>query len=277
MGRLFQFFYKYRAFFTFLVLEVISVWLIVQNNQYQSSKVFNTSNELVANTIATSTNVKEYFGLREVNTALASENAKLKQIIEQQKRHLLETKLLKVDSSKLKAFSYTSAKVINNSVSLSKNYITINKGLQDGIAPGMAVICANGVVGKVKTVSKHFSNVISILNINEQISSLIKSQNYLCTTQWDGIDPQLVELKYIPRHVKLHRGDTIITSGYNAVFPEGIMIGIVNQFELKEEALFYDVKVKLSQDFSQLNYVDVIKSILKVEKDSVENLIPKKQ
>jgi rod shape-determining protein MreC len=76
--------------------------------------------------------------------------------------------------------------------------------------------------------------------------------------------------------VKLHQGDTIVTSGYNAVFPEGVIIGVVNQFELKEEALFYDARVKLSQDFSQLNYVDVIKSVLKVEKDSVENLIPKK-
>jgi len=276
MGRLFQFFYKYRAFFTFLSLEIISAWLIIQNNQYQSSKYFNTSNELVANVLATSNNVKEYFSLRDINNQLAEENAQLKRLIQQQAKSLLNQKLSLIDSNRLNSYTYTSAKVINNSISLAKNYITINKGSEDCIEPGMAVISSNGTVGKVKTVSKHFSVVISLLNITEQISSLIKPGNYLCTSQWDGVDPLLIDLKYVPRHVKLSLGDTIVTSGYNAVFPEGIPVGIVDKFELKEEALFYDVKVKLAQDFSQLSYVDVIKSVQKVERDSIEAITIKK-
>jgi rod shape-determining protein MreC len=275
MGRLFQFLYRYRALFTFLSFEVVCTWLIVKNNQYQSSKYFNTSNEVVANIISTSTNVTEYFGLREQNNELAKENARLRQVIEQQKIRMLAQKLSEVDSVKQKSFLYTSAKVVNNSVSLAKNYITINKGSADGIAPGMAVVSAKGTVGKVKTVSKHFSVVISILNVTEQVSSLIKSKTYLATSQWDGIDPQFLDLKYVPRHVKLTKGDTIITSGFNAVFPEGILLGTIDEFVLKDEALFYDVKVKLSQDFARLTYVDVIKSVLKVEKDSIENLIIK--
>jgi rod shape-determining protein MreC len=276
MGRLFQFFYTYRSFFTFLGFEVICIWLVIQNNQYQSSKYFNTSNEVAANIISTSSNVKEYFGLSDLNNVLAAENARLREIVVQQQKILLENRLSKIDSTKLKSFTYTSAKVVNNSVSLSKNYITINKGSDDGVAPGMAVISGKGIVGKVKTVSRHFSVVISVLNVNEQVSSLIKSANYLSTTQWDGIDPQFVDLKYVPRHVKLRLNDTIVTSGYNAVFPEGILVGVVTEFDLKKEALFYDVRVKLTQDFAQLSYVDVIKSVLKVEKDSIENLTIKK-
>jgi rod shape-determining protein MreC len=276
MGRLFQFFYTYRSFFTFLGFEVICISLVIQNNQYQSSKYFNTSNEVAATIISTSSNVKEYFGLSELNSGLAAENARLREIVVQQQKLLLENRLSKIDSTKLKSFTYTSAKVVNNSVSLSKNYITINKGSDDGVAPGMAVISGKGIVGTVKTVSRHFSVVISILNVNEQVSSLLKSENYLSTSQWDGIDPQFVDLKYVPRHVKLHTGDTIVTSGYNAVFPEGILVGVVTEFDLKKEALFYDVRVKLAQDFAQLSYVDVIKSVLKVEKDSIENLTIKK-
>lgn len=250
--------------------------MVIQNNQYQSSKYFNTSNEVAANIISTSSNVKEYFGLRDINNGLAAENARLKEIVVQQQKILLENRLSKIDSTKLKSFTYTSAKVVNNSVSLSKNYITINKGSDDGVAPGMAVISGKGIVGKVKTVSRHFSVVISVLNVNEQVSSLIKSANYLSTTQWDGVDPRFVDLKYVPRHVKLRLNDTIVTSGYNAVFPEGILVGVVTEFDLKKEALFYDVRVKLAQDFAQLSYVDVIKSVLKVEKDSIENLTIKK-
>jgi rod shape-determining protein MreC len=109
-----------------------------------------------------------------------------------------------------------------------------------------------------------------LLNIDEQVSSAIKGSNYFCTSQWDGLDPQVVSLKYVPRHVKIKMGDTIITSGFNAVFPEGIMVGVVKQFELKEEALFHDVKVELAQDFGQLSYVDVVRSNLKKERDSIE-------
>ena len=276
MERLFLFVYKYRAFFTLLSLEVLCAWLIIQNNQYQSSKYFNTSNATIANAVATSTSVKQYFGLRDINRELAEENAKLHQLLAKQKNILLESKLSIVDSSKLKSFTYTSAKVINNSTNFSKNYITINKGEADGIAPGMAVISAKGVVGKVKTVSKHYAVVISMLNIDEQVSSVIKSSNYFCTSQWDGLDPQLVELKYVPRHVKLRVGDTVATSGYNAVFPEGVMIGIIKKYELKEEALFHDIKVELAQDFAQLAYVDVVKNSFKKERDSVENIINKK-
>ncbi len=270
MERLFLFVYQYRAFFTFLSLEIICVLLIVQNNQYQSSKYFNTSNEVVANVISTSNGVKEYFGLREINRELAEENARLHQRLDAKKNGLAQAKLAVVDSAKLKAFNYTSAKVINNSINLAKNYITINKGSEDGIASGMAVISVKGVVGKVKTVAKHFAVVISLLNIDEQVSSTLKSSNYFCTTQWDGLDPQLVDLKYVPRHVKIKVGDTIVTSGYNAIFPEGVMVGVVKKFELKEEALFHDIKVELAQDFAQLWYVDVVKSNLKNERDSLE-------
>ena len=137
----------------------------------------------------------------------------------------------------------------------------------------MAVISAKGAVGKVKSVSEHFSVLISILNIDEQVSSVIRSLGYFGTTQWDGVDPRMVELRYIPRHVKLHAGDTVVTSGYNAVFPEGIVVGVIKEVNLKEETPFYNIKVELAQDFGNLTYVEVIKSNLKQEKDSLERVI----
>jgi rod shape-determining protein MreC len=270
MGRLFLFVYQYRAFFTFLSLEVICVWLIIQNNQYQSSKYFNTSNAFVASLISTSNGVKEYLGLREINRELAEENARLRQVIDRQNNRVASKSVEAKDSSTINSFEFVSAKVVNNSVNLSKNYITIDKGKLDGISPGMAVISARGAVGKVKTVSDHFSVVISLLNIDEQVSSILTSGGYFCTTQWDGSNPLAVEVKYLPRHVIVHKGDTVITSGYNAVFPEGIMVGTVESFELREEALFYDIRVKLAQDFLQLSFVEVVKSKFKQERDSIE-------
>ena len=101
---------------------------------------------------------------------------------------------------------------------------------------------------------------------------MIKRTGYFGTAQWDGTNPRLIDLRYIPRHVNPVVGDTVVTSGYNAVFPEGVMIGVIKEVSLKEEALFYNIKVELAQDFGKLAFVEIVKSNLKHEKDSLEHL-----
>jgi len=112
--------------------------------------------------------------------------------------------------------------------------------------------------------------VISLLNIDENVSSVIKRTQHFGTAKWDGTNPRLINLMYIPRHVTPVVGDTIVTSGYNAVFPEGVLVGVVKEVNLKEEALFWDIKVELAQDFGKLAFVDIVKSNMKMEKDSLE-------
>ena len=130
-------------------------------------------------------------------------------------------------------------------------------------------------VGKVKLVSKHYGVVTSILHIDVMVSAVLKRTEHFGTVHWDGIDPDLVEFKYIPRHVNPVVGDTVITSGYNAVFPPGIAIGVIEEVKLNEEALFYDLKVKLSQDFRKLSYVNVVKNYRQPELDSLEQVLIK--
>src|SRR5258706_1875659 len=271
MERLLNFVYEYRALVTFLALEFFCAWLIVENNQYQSTKYFNSSSRIPASIISFSHGVRKYFPLRDINPGLAEENAVLRRKLEQRNQSLytLEVRELS-DPAIINQFDYVSAKVVNNSTSLSKNFITINKGKDAGIKAGMAVISARGAVGKVRSVSEHFSVLISLLNIDEQVSSVIKGLDYFGTAQWDGVDPRVVELLYIPRHVKLHVGDTVTTSGYNAVFPEGILVGVIKEVNLKEETPFYHIKVELAQDFGKLTFVEVIKSNLRQEIDSLE-------
>ena len=267
MQRLFNFFYEYRAFFTFLFLEVFCAWLLIKNNQYQSTRFFNSSNRLAANIIGFSQNTREYFSLRQINEEISRENAQLRMLVEQQNQ-TLQIPTVRKDS--LVRYDFVSAKVINNSVAQFKNYITINRGEDAGIKPGMAAISTFGAVGKVKSVSEHFAVLISILNIDEQVSSVLKRTSNFGTIQWDGTDPREVNLLYVPRHVQPLVGDTVVTSGFNAVFPQGVMVGIVKDVKLKEEALFYDIRVELAQDFRRLSFVKIVKSKLKSEIDSLE-------
>lgn len=271
MDRLLRFFYEYRAFFTFLLFELICAWLIVQNNQYQSASFFNSSNRLAVSIIGFSNGVREYFSLRDINKELATENAVLRTKLEQrnQSLYLLDVREIK-DPAIINRFEFVSAKVVNNTTSLFKNFITINKGKDAGIEPGMAAISAHGAVGKVKSVSDHYAVLISLLNIDEHVSSVIKRTQNFGTVQWDGGNARFADLLYIPRHVKPLVGDTIVTSGYNAVFPQGVLVGIIREVKLKEEAPFYDLKIELAQDFTKLSFVEIVKSNLKAEKDSLE-------
>ena len=264
MERLLKFVYQNSAFFTFLFLVLICSWLIVENNQYQSTRYFNSSNRLAANIISFSQGVREYFSLRKINADLAEENAKLRSDLE---------KYQAVDSAytdTTRHFDFISAKVINNSTAMFKNYITVNKGRENGIRPGMAVISSRGAIGKVKSVSKNYAVLISLLNVDDQMSASIKRTSHFGTAQWDGTDPRTVNLNYIPRHVKPQVGDSVVTSGFNSVFPPNILVGVIRSANLKDESQFWELKVELAQDFGRLSFVEIVRSFQKAEKDSLE-------
>ncbi len=269
MLRLLNFLYNYRAFLTFLSLEIICAWLWVGNSQYQNTKFFNSSNRIAASVMGAAQQTREYLSLRDVNKELSEENALLRGLVE---RLALSEELLSVKTDSLIRYEFISARVINNSVSQFKNHITINRGSEAGLEPGMAVISSAGAVGKVKSVSDHFAVITSILNTDEQVSSLLKRTGNFGTIQWDGRDPELVNLNYIPRHVKPQAGDSVVTSGYNAVFPAGILIGTVKEVDIKKEAQFFDIRVELTQDFRRLSFVKVVKSELVSELDSLEHV-----
>lgn len=278
MERLFRFIYQFRVFFTFLGLELLCIWLLVRNNQYQGSYFFNTSNRLAAGTVAVSQNVSAYFSLRDVNAQLAEENARLRTLLQQrnQRLYLMETHEGN-DPDVITQFDFISARVMNNSTAQYKNFITIDKGTASGIAPGMAVVNQAGAVGKVKTVSEHFAVLISLLNVDHQISCQIKRSGHFGTAQWDGLDPRVMDVKYIPRHAQVLPGDTIVTSGYNAIFPPDILVGIVKSAVIKAESPFYEIKVLLTQDFGKLAFVEVVRNKLKSEKDSLEFTMSEKK
>lgn len=271
MQRLFLFLYQYRAFLLFVALEIFSVWLIVRHNQYQGAAYFNSANRVAAHILQSKQNVNNYFNLKEVNKVLAEENAWLRETLITSRKSMQDSAIAKQEGPiSSEQFEFQPAKVINNSTRRFSNYITIDKGREDGIMPDMAVINSQGVVGKVKATSKHFSTVVSLLHPDLYVSSLIKNAGTLCTTKWDGHDPRQAELLYVPRHLKVEIGDTVVTSGYNAIFPPNTMIGIINRVDIKEDATFYDIDIALSTDFDALSYVYVIKNNAKEEIDSLE-------
>ena len=257
----------------FLLLEIACSWFIVTNNNYQSAAFFNSSNQVVGNLLSSREAVTGFLALNKVNKNLVEENADLRLRLTEMERRFSESpdSLPKRPRSEFAVYFSLGAKVIKNSTRQTKNYLTINKGSKSGVAAGMAVINSDGVIGKVKSVSEHFATVISVLNPEVQTSSLILRNNTICTTKWQGKDPYQASVLYVPRHVLVQEGDSVVTSGYNAVYPPGVPIGIVSEVGISGDPTFYDITIDFIPEFNQLDYVYVIKNNLRDEKDLLES------
>ncbi len=260
---------KYNFFIVFLLLEVVSGFLLVQNSTYQRAAIVGTSNEVVGNMYAAYSNVTDYLILGETNRVLAAENARLRKA-DSSSFYDTRFEVMKVnDSTGIQQYEYISARVINNSVTRVNNYITLDKGRLQGIKSGDAVISSNGVVGVVKDVSEHFSTVMSLLNSNTKISSRVKKNDYFGSTVWDGNSPQYAQLFDIPSHAQVTVGDTIVTSSYSKIYPQNVLVGIVSEIG-KSGVSFKDIRIRLSTDFQKLSYVYVVRNLMKMELDTLE-------
>ncbi|UJP66067.1 rod shape-determining protein MreC [Mongoliitalea daihaiensis] len=259
MQRIFLFLYRIRAFLLFIALEAIAVFLIVSNNSQQGSAVFNSANQITGNILNTQANVLDYFSLASVNKALVDKNANLLAELEKFKKPA-DSVYIELDSVLSASFQFKGAKIINNSIHHSQNYLTINRGSNHGIKEGMGVFNEEGVVGRVRAVTKNFASVISLLHTELLVSSKVKSSEVFGSTKWDAKDPKRAKMLYVPRHVNIAVGDEIVTSGYNAVFPEGISIGKVIDVSPGKETNYLDITLELSTDFTRVSYVYLVEN-----------------
>lgn len=272
MRNLIRFLSKNSLVFIFLFLEFIAFLLLVQNNNYQNSKFFNSSNFLIGNLYSTINNVNDYFNLKSVNAELAEQNARLQNQSIKSFTKVFGTTVEINDTSYHQKYLYTSAKVVNTTTNKRNNYITLDKGKINGIEAGMGVVSGNGVIGTVKNVSDNFCSVMSVLHEKNAVSAKIKNSEYFGSLVWELGDYREAKLKEIPNHAKLHIGDTIITSGYSTIYPEGIKVGFIKDFELYEGSNFYEITVALSVDYKKLSHVFIVKNTMKEEQKNLEEL-----
>ncbi|MEB2776194.1 rod shape-determining protein MreC [Algoriphagus sp. D3-2-R+10] len=268
MLRILQFLYSLRSFLLFVLLEVVAIGLIVSNNSPQGAAFFNSSNALTGSVLKTRSDVVDFFSLAEDNEALLSQNAGL---LEQLKtmNAIPDSMTIELDSAMENQFNFRGARIISNSLRFSENHITLNKGSKNGVKPGMGVFNEQGVIGRVKAVSKNYSVAFSLLNTQLTISSKIKTNDSFGSIKWDGKDSKKTKLLYVPRHVTASPGDTVVTTGYSAVFPEGIIVGIIESVDQGEDPNYLDIVLNLSVDFSKAHYVYLVENTQLEELDSL--------
>ncbi len=275
MRNLLNFLLKYNYWFLFLLLEVASFVLLFRFNHYQQSVFFTSANEVAGRVYEISGGISSYFHLKSVNEDLLDRNLLLEQRVAQLEKMLRDkgadsTRLYSLERMEADDYRIFKANVIKNTLNRADNYITLDQGASAGIRPDMGVVDANGVVGIVYKTSPHYSLVIPLLNSKSSISCKIVGSEYFGYLKWEGGDSRFAYLKDLPRHAEFNLGDTVVTSGYSAVFPAGVMVGTVDDMSDSHDGLSYLLKIKLATDFGKVSDVRVIARNGQEEQNNLE-------
>jgi rod shape-determining protein MreC len=276
MRYLFRFLSNNYFLFLFIFLELICVYLISNNNRYYNSGFVNASNEFTSRIYKTENSVLKYFSLGRVNDSLINENIKLQQLLA---RNFIDHKMVMksvIDTSNNELeqiYTLLQAKVINNTTDKAKNFIYLDKGAKDGIHKNMGVYNDKGIVGITIDVSHNYTVVMSVLNTDSRIGVKLTKDNYFGNLTWDTKSSRFATLSQIPNHVKVSKGDTIMTSGYSSFFPADIMVGTVDSWQEISGSNLLELKIKLSTDFGNLNYLYIVNHMRKNEIKALEQVV----
>jgi len=260
MQQLVTFFIKHKNFIVFLLLLGVSLLFFIQSHHLQKTRFFNSASWVTGNIYVAFNTIDSYFSLKKDNRLLLEENKNL--------RTALFNRENTIDSfgMPLKNYEVITAKIIKNSFSRPKNYLTVNKGRVHGVSEDMGVVTSNGIVGIVENTSGYFGHVQSILNEHSRINVKIKRTNHFGTLEWNAKEYTTVQLIDIPRLATIKKGDTIVTGGMSAIFPEGIPVGSIKDFKLDDSQSYFIINVLLFNDMTSLEHVYMIKNIQREER-----------
>lgn len=283
-----NFIFFIRRFFNlilFLTLEVMCILMIERTNTLQGNDIVSSANAVSGLVYKKQNDVVYYFGLRRMNDSLQNENARLRQIIEQYRSldtlsdSLVKTKTQVGDTAKhivrYAEYVYRTARVINNSVNATDNFITINRGSRHGIGKNMAVLSGSGVVGRVEHVSANYSSILSVLSAKQRVSARLKNiANGFVV--WEGKNPRVLTMIDVPQQVDVKKGDSVFTNSYSLYFPPEVLIGTVIKTEQIKKNAMQHIYLKSSTDFANLQYVYVVENKMRQEKTQLEDSSMKK-
>ena len=283
MRNLLAFLAKYNHWFVFILLEVICFVLLFRFNNFQGSVYFSSANAVAGKVYEYNSSVTTFFNMSQSNKKLSERNL----ILEQQVRALTQyiathhgdsLAMEQCQKQALAGFKLIPAKVIQSTINREDNLITIDKGKADGIHEDMGVACGTGVVGVVYMASDHYSIVLPVINVNSNISVMIRKRGYFGFLHWKGTPSDIAYVDDVPRYARFALGDYVVTNGYSSIFPPGIMVGKILHVFNSSDGLSYRVQLRLSTDFGKLRHVCVIDNsalkdkalLLKAAQDSLK-------
>lgn len=273
MRRIIYLIKKFRYFLLFIILEILAFIIIIQDHSYHQSKFVNSANFFTGGLYNKANSINEFFHLRKDNQLLSEENARLKNLLGRRENTYAIDSFTVIDTSQyFQKYDYSVAKIINNNYTKRNNFLTLNKGAKHGLTPDLGVVNSKGIIGVIKNVSTNYATVLSILNSNSNINVRLKNSNHFGTLVWDGKDYNITQVIDIPRQALVKAGDTIVTGGKSAIFPEGIEVGVVKDFKYAQNK-YQIINILLFNDMSAIGEVQIVKNLHKNEQVTLEQSV----
>ncbi|HVZ55721.1 MAG TPA: rod shape-determining protein MreC [Chitinophagaceae bacterium] len=272
MRNVFLFIRRYFTLLFFLALQGTALWFLFTYNRFHRAVGLGMANEITGWTNARYARVDRYFHLKEENARVHRMNDSLLNLLHGAFLFPDTTVKSVVDTTRYDSlrgyrhYLYRDARVVNNSVNSDRNYIQLDRGATGGIRDNMAVVGSDGsAVGIVVNVSPHFSQVMSLLHVQNKVNASLKGSGEFGTVEWDGKDPRFLTLRNLPKSIQVHKGDTVITSAYSYSFPPGYLIGTIAEIVADNSTGFYVLKVRTAANFYNLQQVHVIENLQRDE------------
>ena len=279
MRNLLNYILRNSAWFLAILLIAFSIYLVFQHNSYQRSVYLSSANKLTGEIYQLSNDVTSFFHLKSNNQELLERNAQLERTVQLLKKEITTLKddttaieSFTIDSIQPAQFEFIPADVVNISISKFNNYITVDKGALDGVKPDMGVISYDGVVGVVRSVSKHFSVIIPIINPKFRLGAKLKNSDNFGSIMWDGRSVDVAQLRELPKHETFVKGDTIVT-GFSQIFPEGITIGYNKEMGISMDDNFNTFNITLATNFHTLQHLLIIDDKYNDERTTLETSV----
>lgn len=275
MGSLLRFFSKNSLFIFFLVLQFTGLALIFSRNSMQQSWLAGQTaafNSWVSGYIDEGTS---YLKLKQINEQLVAQNKDLMlQLYGYSDSQRPQFRRVHDTIGGGQIYTFVDGEIVFNSINRKDNYFTVNRGRRDGVLPKMGVMAPQGIAGIVINSTDSYALVQSVLSVNKiKINAAQKKTGYFGTLSWRGDDPRIMHLSDIPKYVPLQIGDTIVTDGKSAIFPQGVMIGRIAGYEVDTKTGFWDISVELSEKMGNLRKVYIVKNLKKAEVQKIQDTL----
>ena len=283
MRNIILFIRRYFTFLAFVLLQIVALWMLFKYNRVHHAIGLGVASEFTGVVHKQVDKLDDYFHQGEENKRVHRMNDSLLNLLKNNfmftdSSQKTVTDTLMVDSTKsVRRYYWRDAKVVYNTVNSERNYLQINRGSKYGIKDNMAVLSSDGAaVGVVVNVSPNFSEVMSLLHVQNSVSASLKSTGDAGKVEWDAKDPRFVVLKGISKSVPVKIGDTVLTSRYSYNFPPDKLIGTVAGIGIDPASGFYLLKVKTAVNFSNLQQVFVVENLQREEQVQLEKDTEKK-
>jgi len=278
----FLFIRRHFNFLFFLVLQIISLSFLFRYNKFHEAAFLNVSTEITGRFNQRYNSIEYYFQLKKTNESLVKENLGLRQLLKENyegpdsNRRLMNDTIRADSGRSILKYQIMEAKVVNNTTALRANYLTIHRGFAQGVRTNMGVTGPQGIVGSVINVSRNFAIVMSMLHPQFKVVVKLKRGGETGTIDWDGLSPNFVTLRAIPKSAKVNIGDTVVTSPTSSLFPANLMVGTIEEIVPDNSSNFYTLKIRAATNFSNIEYVYVIDNLQYDEQKGLEDSTRKK-